>query len=98
MSARLHQPALLLLPLARLLLQLEDTGGNQRVRLILRVGSGSDTTTAFSSTVARASAWGAGAKLRANRVGSAGTQGNTWIRQIAWCPGLRSIDEMVNRL
>lgn len=82
---------------ARLLLQLEDTGGNQRVRLTLRVG-GSDTTTAYSATVTRAAAWGTGALLRANRVGSAGTQGSTWLRQIAWAPGLLSLDEMAARL
>lgn len=84
--------------MARLAVQLEDAGGNQRVRLLLSVGGGAVTTTAYSSTVARAAAWGSGAKLRLNRVGSAGTQGSTWIRQVAWAPGLLSIDEMVNRL
>jgi hypothetical protein len=36
--------------------------------------------------------------VRANRVGSAGTQGSTWVREIAWCAGLLSIDEMRERL
>ncbi len=84
--------------MARLLVQLEDTGGNQRVSLTLRVGSGADTAAGFSATVTRAAAWGTGAKLRLNRVGSAGTQGSTWVRQVAWCPGLLTIDQMVGRL
>jgi len=83
--------------MTRLALQLEDTGGNQRVRLLLRV-AGVDTVTAWSSTVTRAAVFGTGAKLRVNRVGSAGTQGNTWVRQVAWCAGLLTIDEMVARL
>lgn len=83
---------------ARLVVQLDDDGVNQRVRLLLRVGAGSDTTTAYSSTVARAAAWGAGALLRLNRVGSAGTQGSTWVRQVAWVPGLLSIDQVGARL
>jgi hypothetical protein len=83
---------------ARLVVQLDDDGTNQRVRLILRIGTGSDTTTAYSSTVTRAAAWGTDAKVRLNRVGSAGTQGSTWVRQVAWCAGLLTIDEMVARL
>lgn len=84
--------------MARLAVQLEDTGGNQRVRLLLSVNGGAVTTTAYSSTVARTATWGTGAKLRLNRTGSAGTQGNTWVRQVAWAPGLLSVDEMRDRL
>lgn len=84
--------------MARLLVQLEDTGGNQRVSLTLRVGAGADTAAGFSATVTRAATWGTGAKLRLNRVGSAGTQGSTWVRQVAWCPGLLTIDQMTARL
>jgi hypothetical protein len=84
---------------ARLAVQLEDDGTNQRVRLTLAiVGVSGETTTAWSSTVARTATWGATAKVRANRVGSAGTQGSTWVREIAWCAGLLSIDEMRERL
>lgn len=78
---------------AQLLVQLDDDGTNQRVRLLL-----GGTTTAWSSTVARAAAWGTGAKLRANRVGSAGTQGSTWIRQIAWEAGHLTAAQMLARL
>lgn len=84
--------------MARLAVQLDDTGGNQRVRLLLSIAGGTTTTTSYSSTVSRAAAWGTGAKLRVNRVGSAGTQGSTWVRQVAWCPGLLSFDEIVGRL
>jgi len=84
--------------MARLAVQLEDTGGNQRVRLLLSIAGGATTTTSYSSTVTRAAAWGTGAKVRLNRVGSAGTQGSTWVRQVAWCAGLLSLDEMVARV
>ena len=84
---------------ALLAVQLDDDGTNQRVRLILDViGEAGDTITAWSSTVTRTATWGGAAKVRANRVGSAGTQGSTWIREIAWVPGLLSIDEMRARL
>lgn len=84
--------------MTRLAVQLEDTGGNQRVRLLLSIAGGAVTETAYSSTVSRAAAWGTGAKLRLNRVGSAGTQGNTWVRQVAWHAGLLTLDEMAARL
>lgn len=84
---------------ARLVVQLDDDGTNQRVRLMCAVvGGAGEATTAWSSTVTRTATWGATACLRANRVGSGGTQGSAWIRQIAWCPGLLTIDEMVSRL
>ncbi len=84
---------------ARLLVQLDDDGTNQRVRLLLGiVGVSGETITAWSSTVARTATWGAVAKVRANRVGSAGTQGSTWVREIAWVPGLLSADEIGARL
>lgn len=84
---------------AQLLAHLDDDGTNQRVRLTLRVlATGVETTTAWSSTVTRAAAWGTGAKVRVNRVGSAGTQGSTWVRQVAICDGLLTVDEMGARL
>jgi hypothetical protein len=84
--------------MARLALQLDDDGTNQRVRLLLSIAGGATTTTAWSSTVTRAAAWGTGAKLRLNRVGSAGTQGNVWVRQVAWASGLLTLDQMGARL
>ncbi len=85
--------------LARLVVQLDDDGTNQRVRLALTpVATGITTETAWSSTVARAAAWGSEATLRLNRVGSAGTQGSTWIRQVAWMAGLLTASDMLARL
>lgn len=84
---------------AMLAVQLEDDGTNWRVRLVLRVHpTGADSVTAWSSTVTRAAAWGSTTKLRLNRVGSAGTQGSTWVRQLALCDGLLSLDEIAGRL
>jgi hypothetical protein len=84
---------------ARLLLHLDDDGTAQRVRLWLDVPSeAGEVATAWSSTVTRTATWGAASRLRVNRVGSAGTQGSTWVRQIAWCAGLLTLDEMVGRL
>lgn len=84
--------------MVRLAVQLADTGVNQIVRLLLSVNGGTVTTTAYSSTVARTATWGTGARLRLNRTGNAGTQGSTWVRQVAWAPGLLSLDEMRDRL
>lgn len=83
---------------AILLVQLEDTGGTQRVRVGLRLVGGATTWTAWSSTVTRAASWGTGAKIRCNRTGSSGTQGAVWLREIAWEPGLWDHDEMEERL
>jgi hypothetical protein len=84
---------------ARLVVQLDDDGTNQRIKLaITPLATGLTTETAWSSTVARAAAWGSGASLRLNRVGSAGTQGSTWIRQVAWMAGLLTASDMLARL
>jgi hypothetical protein len=85
------------LQMATVAVQLEDTGGNQRVRLLLRV-AGVDTVTAWSSTVTRAAAWGTASAVRLNRVGSAGTQGATWVRDVTIVPGLASLDDVAERL
>lgn len=82
---------------ADLLLQLDDDGVNMRVRLA-RWLSGVETQTAYTSTVTRFASWGSGTVLRANRMGSAGTQGSTWLREIAWEPGLLTYAEMLARL
>lgn len=84
---------------AMLAVQLDDDGTEWRVRLLLRVHpTGTDTVTAWSTALTRAASWGSTTKLRANRVGSAGTQGSTWIRQIALVPGLLSLDDIAGRL
>ncbi len=82
---------------ADFIVNLLDTGGNQSVR-IARWLSGVETVTAYSSTVTRAAVFGTGAKIRANRVGSAGTQGSTWLSEIAWETGTLTYAEMLARL
>lgn len=82
---------------ADLLLHLDDDGVNMRVRLA-RWLSGVESVTSYTSTVTRFAAWGSGTKLRANRMGSAGTQGSTWIREIAWEPGIVTYADMLARL
>lgn len=65
------------------------------VRLSLAVGgSRSATSTSWSSTLALASAWGAGARWRLNRVGSAGTQGDAWIADAWAIPTLVTIGQL----
>lgn len=84
---------------ARGVVQLNDDGTNWSIKLIVRkLVGGTEEATAFSSTIARAATWGATTKIRANRVGSAGTQGSTWLREIAWDAGLLTIDEAFARM
>jgi hypothetical protein len=84
---------------AILVAQLEDTGGTQRVRLGLDVQRTiGETWTAWSGTVARAAAFPASTRVRANRVGSAGTQGDVWLRQIAIVSGRRTAQEIIEQL
>lgn len=79
--------------------QLNDDGTNWSIRLWLdTIATAGEEITAWSSTITRAATWGSTTKIRANRVGSAGTQGSTWVRQIAWDAGLLSPDEAVARL
>lgn len=83
----------------RAVVQLEDDATNWRVRLWLDVlGTAGEETTAWTSTITRAATWGATTKIRANRVGSAGTQGSTWVRRIGWHAGLFTPDELAARL
>lgn len=81
----------------QLVVQVEDTGTTQRVRI---GGTDAGTPVAFS-------AWGtaiargtlpSGSRLRLNRVGSAGAQGNAWVRRCAVYAGLLTLDESVDRL
>lgn len=74
---------------ARICCQVEDSGTEQRVRLISFVG-GVTTTTAWSAWITRTATWGSGAVLRLNRVGADWVQGSTWVRDVAWFPGLVS--------
>lgn len=81
------------------LLQLDDDGMDWRIRLILDVPTATgDEWTAWSSTIARAATWGSGAKARANRTGSGGTQGSTWLRDWGWWPGLVTLADVQGAL
>ncbi len=83
---------------AVLLLQLDDDGTNQRIRLGCRIVGGPTEWTAWSASQARMATFGTGAKVRLNRIGSAGTQGASWFREVAWEPGLWDHAEMAERL
>lgn len=78
----------------QLVVQLEDTGGNQRVRIGGAVNGGAVAFSAFGTARARAASYGAGARIRANRVGSAGLQGNAWLRDIAYDAGAKVLADM----
>lgn len=52
-----------------------------------------EDVTAWSTYQNVAAAWGATTRVRVNRAGSAGTQGSTWIRDVAWFPELLTLDE-----
>lgn len=81
-----------------LVAQLEDDGTSQRVRVRGMVNGQFSDWSPWGDAVARAAAFGAGAKLRVNRVGSAGTQGDFWLREAAWDAGHYDLHEMEARL
>ena len=81
----------------QLLLEVEDNGTTQRIRL-----GGTDNGvgvgfSAFGAAIARG-AFPAGSNVRLNRVGSAGAQGSAWFRRRAFYPGLLSLTDAVSRL
>lgn len=78
----------------RLAVQCQASSTQLRIRLLIDVlrTAGSEAT-AWSSWLDTPAAWGATAKLRVNRAGSAGTQGSTWLRDVAWFPEIRTFDE-----
>jgi len=81
-----------------LVVQLDDDGTNQRVRIGGAVNGTPVALSAYGTARARAAAWGTEARCRVNRVGSAGSQGDVWLRQLAWHAGLLTVDEMGARL
>lgn len=81
---------------ARLTMQVEDNGTTWRVRLLRDVvGSSGEADTGWSSTIARAATFGASTRVRLNRLGSAGTQGSTWVAQCAVVAGLRTTTDVL---
>lgn len=82
----------------QLVVQIDDDGASQRVRIGGTVNGGGVAFSAYGTARARASAWGTDAKLRFNRVGSAGTQGSAWLRSVAYHTGALTVDEMAGVL
>ena len=78
--------------------QITDSGGNMTARIGGQL-NGVDVAWSSAGTArARSSAWGSGAKLRANRVGSAGTQNDMWLGAMGWFPGALTAAEIQSRL
>lgn len=78
----------------QLLIHLDDDGTNQRVRI-----GGTDagvpvTLSAYGTARARSATWGTGSVLRLNRLGSAGTQGNAWLRSVVYAPGILTVADL----
>lgn len=78
----------------QLVAQLEDAGGNMRVRLGGAVNGAGVAFSAWGTARARAAAWGTDARVRVNRVGSAGTRGNAWLAGFAWTAGALALADV----
>ena len=81
----------------QLLLQLEDTGTTQRVRLGGAVNGADAGFSAWGTAITRGTL-PSGALLRLNRVGSGGAQGSAWFRRRAIHPGLLLLQDALDRL
>lgn len=73
---------------AWLVIQLEDDGTNQRVRVAAALNGVDLAFSAWGAWIARGTAYAAGAKVRLNRLGSAGVQNNMFATDGAWFPGV----------
>lgn len=80
-----------------LLVQIDDNGTQQRVRIGGCVNGATVSWSVWGDWITRLATWGTGARLRLNRVGNAGTQGEAWIRQVAWDVGLLDLTTMQER-
>lgn len=78
-----------------LLVQLEDTGGTQRVRIGGTVNGAPVAFSSWGTARARAAAFGAGARVRVNRLGSAGAQGNAWLAGFSWTAGALTLADVL---
>lgn len=81
----------------QLVIDVDDNGTTQRVRMggtdnFVDVGS-----SAWGTAIARG-ALPSGARLRLNRVGSAGAQGSAWFRRRAVYPGALTLTQALERL
>ena len=82
----------------RLLVQLEDNGTTQRVRFGISISESVLNMEAWTATLTRAAAFPSGSKVRLNRIGSAGTVGDSWFRRLSIYPGLLTLDDATARL
>lgn len=80
-----------------LAVQIDDDATDQRVRVGGTVHGATVAWSAWGDPIPRITAWGTGARLRLNRVGSAGLQGDAWWRQVAWEAGLVDLHTMQER-
>lgn len=82
----------------RLVAQMEDNGTTQRIRLGISINEAAFVFEAWTATLTRAATFPSGSKVRINRVGSAGTYGQSWFRRVSIYPGLLTLDEASARL
>ena len=82
----------------RLLVQMEDNGTTQRVRFGISLAEAAFVFEAWTATLTRAAAFPSGSKVRLNRIGSAGTVGDSWFRRLSIYPGLLTLDDATARL
>ena len=82
----------------RLVAQMEDNGTTQRIRLGISINEAAFVFEAWTATLTRAVTFPSGSKVRINRVGSAGTNGQSWFRRVSIYPGLLTLDEASARL
>lgn len=87
--------------LFQMTLQVEesDDATQFRIRLVCDVRySAGEVDSGWSAYLDKPSAWGAGAKMRVNRQGDSGTQGSTWLRELADEYGVLSAADVLERL
>lgn len=82
----------------RLLVQIDDDGTDMRVNIGGEKNGTPVATSSWGTAIARGTAFGSGAKVRLNRVGSAGTQNTMWVADAGWFPGLHDLATVLARL
>ena len=75
-------------------IQESDDGTQWRQRLIVdTLRDDGEVATDWGSYITKPTAWGTTTRIRVNRAGSAGTQGSTWVRDVAYHPTLLTLDD-----
>ena len=82
----------------RVVVQVEDNGTTQRVRIGASLNETAFVWGTWSSTLTRAADFPSGSKVRLNRVGTSGTLGNNFFRRFSVFPGLLTLDQATARL